>query len=275
VRAAPRRLALAGAALLLCGCYTIRYHRAGVAAEAGTPREQWHHGALGGFLDASGAVRLDEMCPEGVAWVENQVTFGDAILQYLTGGAAGLRTARSGKKGAPAVDFAVFHDFSLWTPSTVRVACARARGSQAQPASRKLKVAVVRLAARTGVDEKVADLFSDALAGELRKRPNLAVISDADVAALLGVERKKQMLGCTDAGCFAEIGGALGVDRIVHGSVGRVGGSLVVNLTSVDARKGTPVASVSERLQSASDEAFLDALPRMGDAILLEWAPAR
>jgi TolB-like protein len=264
-----KRSALAAAALALCGCYTIRYHHAGVAAEPGTPREKWHHGAIAGFFDVSGAVRIDEICPDGLAWVENQVTFGDALLQYLAAGAPGLRSIKASRaQGRPVWlgDLVVARDLSLWTPSTVRLACGRARPE----ASRKLKVAVLRLEARAGVDDRVVDLFGDALAGELRKRPGLTVIADADVAAMLGVERRKQMLGCTDAGCLAEIGGALGVDRIVHGSVGRVGGSLVVNLSSVDARKGTPVASVSERLQSTSDEAFLDALPRMGDALLRE-----
>lgn len=269
---APLRVLALAAALLGPGCYVIRYHHGGVAAEPGTPREQWHHGMVAGFFDVSGAVPLAEMCPEGVAWTESRVTFTDALLQYVMAGAPGLRTSKAGTKATPASDFALGRNLSLWTPSTVRVACARARP---QAAGRRLKVAVVRIAALAGVEDKVVDLFTDALAGELRKRPGLQVISDSDVAAMLGVERKKQMLGCTDAGCLAEIGGALGVDRIVHGSVGRVGGSLVVNLTSVDARKGTPVASVSERLKSASDEAFLDALPGMGDALLREWIPSR
>jgi TolB-like protein len=264
-----RRLLLGAAALTLCGCYTIRYHRSGVTPEPGTPREQWHHGAVAGFFDVTGPIPVGEMCPDGVAWVENQVTFGDALLQYLMAGAPGLRTSGAKKKTTPAADFALGRELSLWTPSTVRVACARPRPL----AGKRIKVALVRLTARAGVEPAVADLFSDALAGELRKRPGLSVVSDADVAAVLGVERQKAMLGCSDAGCIAELGGALGVDRIVHGSVGRVGGSLVVNLSAVDPRRGAPVGSFSERLPAATDEAFLDALPRMADGLLAE--PAR
>jgi hypothetical protein len=78
------------------------------------------------------------------------------------------------------------------------------------------------------------------------------------------------MLGCTDAGCIAEVGGALGVDRVVHGSVGRVGSSLLVNLSSLDPRKATHAASVSERLKGATDEGFLDALPRIVDDLIAE-----
>jgi hypothetical protein len=99
------------------------------------------------------------------------------------------------------------------------------------------------------------------------------VLSDADVAALLGVEKRKQLLtGCSDTGCLAEIGGALGADRVIHGSVGRMGASLLVNITSLDARKARSAASVSERLR-AGDEAFLDALPAMVDRLLAEPAP--
>jgi hypothetical protein len=56
----------------------------------------------------------------------------------------------------------------------------------------------------------------------------------------------------------------------VHGSLGRVGGSLVVNLSALDARRGTAAASVSERLRGAGEEAFLDALPTLADALLAE-----
>jgi TolB-like protein len=100
----------------------------------------------------------------------------------------------------------------------------------------------------------------------------VAVVTQSDVSALLGVEKTRQMLGCAESGCMAEIGGALGADRVVHGSVGKVGGSLMVNLSALDARRGAPVASVSERLKAGGEEAFLDALPAIADAILAEPA---
>ena len=95
-------------------------------------------------------------------------------------------------------------------------------------------------------------------------------MSESDISALLGMEKTKAMLGCTDAGCIAEVGGALGVDRVVHGSVGRVGSSLLVNLSSLDPKKASHAASVSERLKGATDEAFLDALPRIVDDLITE-----
>jgi len=236
---------------LLAGCYSIRYHRRIEPDETSTA-STWHHGAISGVIDISGPMPIDQSCPGGAAAVENEVTFVNGLLQVLTGG----------------------RWVNLWTPSTVRVTCARPGARAAVPASaaRRVKMAVVKLAARTGVAQGTADLFTDALVGELRRR-GLQVLADSDIAAMLGVERNRQMLGCSDATCLAEIGGALGVDRIVHGSVGRIGGSLVVNLSSIDSKRGVAVASATERLRSESDEAFLDALPRLVAELLRESAP--
>ncbi|MCM2332390.1 MAG: hypothetical protein NDI82_00385 [Anaeromyxobacteraceae bacterium] len=250
---APRLAALA-AALALAGCYTIRYERR-AAPEPGAPREQWHHGLLGGAVDLSGPVRLDEVCPDGAARVESQTTFINWFLQAVTTGGALVPLH------AP-----------VWNPSTVRITCARASG-----ATRALTVVLLPLTPIGEVDRAAVALFGEALAGELRRRPGLSVLADADVAALLGAEKRRQMVaGCSDAGCLAELGGALGADRVIHGTVGRVGASLLVNLSSLDARRARGVASVSERLKGAGDEAFLDALPAMVDRLLSEQAaPAR
>ncbi|MGB8929826.1 MAG: hypothetical protein WCC48_01105 [Anaeromyxobacteraceae bacterium] len=249
-----RSIQAATAALLLlagAGCYTIRYERRGVA-EAGAPREQWHHAFVGGVVTAKSAVDLSAACPAGVISVENEISFVNALAQGVTMGGV----------------LAVVHA-PLWEPTTVRVVCAK-EGFTAGGAARKLKIALLRLTALGDVDPKTAALLGEALAGELRKRAGVSVMAESDIAALLGLEKTKAMLGCSDAGCIAEVGGALGADRVVHGSIGRVGTSLLVNLTSLDPRKAAQAASVSERLRGASDEAFLDALPRIVDGLIAE-----
>jgi len=244
---------LAVLAVAVCsGCYTIRYERRGVSAEPGAAREVWAHGVLGGSVPASRPVKLAEMCPAGVAAVENQTTFANWLGQALTSfGALGVLHA-------PA-----------WEPTTVRVTCARATVARA---GRTTKIVVLPLVPLGGVAKETAQLLGDALAGELRKRAGVSVLTQSDVSALLGIEKTRQMLGCAEAGCMAEIGGALGADRVVHGSLGRVGASLIVNLSALDPKRGSAAASVSERLRGAEDEAFLDALPAVADALLSEAA---
>ena len=262
--------------LLLPGCYTVRFRHGKLAPEAGVPREMGHHGFINGLWELA-SLKVDELCPNGVYSIENQLTAVNAVSQEATRlvsvpGLYGLVEAvRPGPVNVPEVTIGgtlfsylvVGRHFTPWTPSTFRVVCARGP-------LRTLKLAVIKLTAKAGVEQGVVDLFSDALVVELRKRPGLSVMSDSDIVAILGLERQRQVLGCTDSSCLAEIGGALGVDRLITGSVGRVGGSLIVNVTSLDPGKAQAVNSVSERLKSGSDEAFLDALPNIVSLLLLE-----
>jgi len=252
-----RTLAVALAAALLAGCYTIRYERRSVLAEEGTPREVTHHAFVGGTFIGSAPIDLKAMCPAGVAVVENRTSGSDWFWQGVTSLVPfpGLSTIWT----------------PIWEPTTVKVTCARP--GLASRSGRAVKVAVLPLSALGGVAKETAQLLGDALAGELRKRPGVSVLTQGDISALLGVEKTRQMLGCTESGCMAEIGGALGADRIVHGSIGKVGGTLVVNLSALDARRSTATASVSERLHDADEEAFLDVLPSVADALLAD-APA-
>jgi hypothetical protein len=248
-----RRLVAALAALALGGCYTIRYERRSALPEEGAPREVWHHGFVGGTVVGSAPVNLPAICPGGVAAVQNQTTFVNWLGQFFTsfGGLAAI--------WAPA-----------WEPTTVSVTCARPGAVRAAREGRVIRVALLPLTALGGVPKETAQLLGDTLAGELRRRGGVSVLTQSDLSALLGVEKTRQMLGCTDAGCLAELGGALGADRIVHGSIGRVGDSLLVNLSALDPRRGTTISSVSERLRGAREEAFLDVLPTLADTLLAD-----
>lgn len=238
---------------LLGGCYHVRYVRPSQVPEGGAAREQWHHGALGGTIDLSGPVDLAAACPGGFARVESEVGFVYWLARVFS--SFGI--------------LAPLHA-SLWTPSNVKVICA-APTSVGAPGARVLKLVLLPLLPKGDVTKATVSVFDEALAGELRRRTGISVLAEADVVALLGVEKKKQVLtGCSDSGCLAELGGALGADRVVHGSVGRVGSSLVITISTLDAPRARTVASVSERLKGTGDEAFLDALPALVDRLLTE-----
>lgn len=240
---------------LMAGCYHIRYQRSGVVAESGAPREQWHHGAIGGAIDLSGEIDLAAACPDGFARVDSRLGFLNWLGQAITTGGV-LWPLHA----------------SLWTPETIGVVCARP-GAGLVPGARPLKLVLLPLTPRGDVKKETVAVFDEALAGELRRRRGVAVLTESDLAALLGVEKQRQVIGgCTDTGCLAELGGALGADRVVHGSVGRVGSSLVITISSLDAPRSRTVGSVSERFKGAGDEAFLDALPAMVDTLLFEPA---
>jgi TolB-like protein len=140
-------------------------------------------------------------------------------------------------------------------------------------AAEPVRVAVLPLKAGPGVAQGLADVIGESLSAEVQKRPGISVLTAKDMESRLQVERQKALLGCSEEGaCTAEIAGALGVDRIITGSLAKVGTSFILNLQLIDTH-GSSAHHFSERVQSSSDEAFLDLLPRAVLA-LFPGAPA-
>lgn len=90
---------------------------------------------------------------------------------------------------------------------------------------------------------------------ELSRSGRLDVIGQSDITALLGLERERQLTGCSDASssCMAEIGAALGAPFLVSGSVGRAGKQLRVDLKLVQVEGGRVLAREGEVLQGEDD----------------------
>lgn len=133
------------------------------------------------------------------------------------------------------------------------------------PAGTHLKVAVLPLECGPGVKKELAEIIGDALASALATHTELDVTTARDVAARLGYERQRELLGggsaCADnLNCMLEIGNALGADLISFGSIARIGESAVLNTTVITLRDGGSVRRHTERVKAVSEEAFLDAI---------------
>jgi hypothetical protein len=76
------------------------------------------------------------------------------------------------------------------------------------------------------------------LTQQLSLKPRLKVTSPDDIARILGLERQRQLLGCSQTDCVMELAGALGVDGIIASSLARVGSGYVLNVRVVGARRG-------------------------------------
>ena len=120
-------------------------------------------------------------------------------------------------------------------------------------AARRQKVAVLELRA-IGVAKGDADLLSEVAATEASRFASLEVIGQSEVAALLGLERQKQLLGCKeDWACMAEIGGALGADLVLIGTIGKIGDLRRVDLRVVDVRRVRVLGRTGETLEGKVD----------------------
>lgn len=135
----------------------------------------------------------------------------------------------------------------------------------------------LKLAATTfnvpGKSDARADFFTDHFSDRLADH-GVRVTTPREVASMLGLERQKQLLGCTDesSSCMAEIANALGVEGLVLGDVVELGRQYQVNVKVIGASNGARLARHSESV--GSEEEIPRALERAADAIAVQVAVA-
>ncbi len=141
----------------------------------------------------------------------------------------------------------------------VALLCAAAPAFSASDS--RVKIAVLDLQAR-GVDAGLVQSAGTLIASELNKLEVFKVISREDIRNMLSFEKDKQSLGCeANEACLAEIGGALGVEYIIAGSLAKVGDTMVLSL----ALNNTKTATVENRLSenvSGKGDALIAAISR-------------
>ncbi|MFL5319399.1 MAG: hypothetical protein ACJ790_07060 [Myxococcaceae bacterium] len=124
------------------------------------------------------------------------------------------------------------------------------------------------------LDDKTGSFYLDYFAQQVALNPWMSVTTRAQVEAVIGMERQKQLLGCGDqsAECTAELAGALGVDLLIVGSLGKVGSGFLVNLTVVSAKDAQAVFVMSNRVKD--EDALLDYLGAQAKALSEKYKPA-
>lgn len=118
------------------------------------------------------------------------------------------------------------------------------------------------------------DLLVEAVTHAL---PEDHVIGMADLNTTLELELTKDLLGCDDVRCTAEIGRALDADLIVKGVLGTLGGKVVAILKMIDAKDARVVRRITESMLIDGDVVHLvrtvvDALTPRHRALGPVWA---
>jgi TolB-like protein len=87
----------------------------------------------------------------------------------------------------------------------------------------------------TGVSKETSANLTQILSAEIKQVEGTKVIGREDLLAVLSTEKMAIMLGAEcDTSCMAELGGALGADKLIAGHVGKVGERYVVALRLID-----------------------------------------
>jgi hypothetical protein len=125
-------------------------------------------------------------------------------------------------------------------------------------AEKRPTVAVLDLQAN-GASKELTSAVAGVTANELDRLGVFKVITSEAIRSMLAFEKQKQMLGCTDAGCVAELGGALGADYLISGKVSRLAAnagvpeSLTLELTLSSVKTGQREGSAIESARSEGE----------------------
>jgi len=144
-----------------------------------------------------------------------------------------------------------------------------------EAAPKRPGLAVMDIRAVQGVQAGTATLITDVVVTEVSGTRKFDVVSSADISSLLGLEKQKQLLQCgEDSSCLAELGGALGVDYLLSGSVGLLGSRLRISMSLQNVKRARVVARQA-RFCDANEDALVRATEETIRAILAEVEAAQ
>lgn len=98
------------------------------------------------------------------------------------------------------------------------------------------------------------------------------VVTPKQIETILGLERQKELAGCSETGCAVELANALGVDALLIGEIGKLGEAIQVNLKVISPVNTKQLAAWSTRV-NGEDQLF-DALNTGARALALQLYPA-
>ncbi|NOZ21789.1 MAG: hypothetical protein GXP25_11975 [Planctomycetes bacterium] len=129
--------------------------------------------------------------------------------------------------------------------------------TRTQPLGKKIKIAVLDLDAQ-GVTPVTAQVLSEALRTSLYNSGRFRVMNRKDVDKVLREKafERTETFANTTSDQIAKMGTALGVEKMVTGSIGLLGRTYAVNLRMVDVASHENERIVSERYSGAEDGLF-------------------
>jgi TolB-like protein len=107
-----------------------------------------------------------------------------------------------------------------------------------------------------GVSSELARSMQEHLEAGLMQFPNLNVLSRSDMDLVLSEGRLRLSGACTDEACLVEAGHILGVEKLVTGTVSRVGGTYNVVLKLIDIRSAALESAADRRHTGSPDQLF-------------------
>lgn len=110
----------------------------------------------------------------------------------------------------------------------------------------KFSVAVLNLKNGANVSKGETDIISDRIRIELFKTGNVDVMEREQMQNILKEQGFQSSGACSDEGCMVEMGQVLGVQRVITGSMGKLGELYLLNMRMIDVQTAKILKVVSE-----------------------------
>jgi len=138
-----------------------------------------------------------------------------------------------------------------------------------KPAKVAHRLAVLDFSLAGSAHPDLARVLADAAAAGAAAEPDHQVLAQGEIVALLGLERTRQMIGCTDdSGCMAELAGALDSDRLLSGSLTILERTSLITVRLIEVKKSRTLARVTATLLDATEPELVDAARRLAHEAL-------
>lgn len=121
-----------------------------------------------------------------------------------------------------------------------------------------------------GMEAYEAAIIAERFRGQLVKSGLFRVMERGQMEAVLQEQGFQNSGACTDASCVVEMGQLLAVQKMVTGSVGKIGTIYTVDVKVIDIATGQIQMTHSEDVRGSVEEVLLTAVPRISDHVIKE-----
>lgn len=134
----------------------------------------------------------------------------------------------------------------------------------AAESGKKMTVAVADLEGR-GLAEGEAFTLTDALRSYLLNTGSFRVMERGKMDLILKEQGFQQSGACTDEACLVEMGQLLGVDHLITGSIGKVGGTYSTNIRMINIGTGEIVRTANKFYRGEIDGLLTKIIPEIAN----------
>lgn len=127
--------------------------------------------------------------------------------------------------------------------------------------SQKLPFVAVVPITGSGIEPSALQVVTDGLADELIKTGRVRVMERSQMETILKEQGFQQSGACDGSECAVQIGKLLSIDKMVVGSLGKIGTAYSLSVRAVDVGTGEVVSTSRKMQRGAIDEVVSDLLP--------------